>query len=92
MADRAPLGIGIVGCGVIARNHLRALLRFPTEARVVALASRSPESVDGAASYLREQAVAAAADPTCGRRCGHGRAAPRSRRPAADRGTKITVR
>jgi predicted dehydrogenase len=62
MADRAPLGIGIVGCGVIARTHIRALLQFPTEASVVALASRSASSVAGAAEYLREQAEAHAAE------------------------------
>src|SRR3712207_24232 len=62
MAARAPLGIGIVGCGVIARAHLRALLRFPGEARVVALASRSPDSIAGAAEYLRTQAEADAAE------------------------------
>jgi UDP-N-acetyl-2-amino-2-deoxyglucuronate dehydrogenase len=61
MAERGagpdgPLGVGIVGCGVIARAHLRALLQFPREARVVALASRSAESIAGAAEYLRSQA------------------------------------
>ena len=55
-AARAPLGIGIVGCGTIARTHLRALLQFPEQLRVVALASRSPESIAGAAEYLRSQA------------------------------------
>ena len=41
---------------MIARAHLRALLQFPREARVVALASRSAESIAGAAEYLRTRA------------------------------------
>ncbi len=57
-----PIGIGIVGCGAIARTHIRALLEFPDEARVTALASRSIESVAGAAAYVREQAEAQATD------------------------------
>src|SRR4051812_16513968 len=51
-----PIGVGIIGCGIIARTHIRALLAFPGEARVTALASRSAESIAGAAAYLREQA------------------------------------
>jgi UDP-N-acetyl-2-amino-2-deoxyglucuronate dehydrogenase len=64
MAEGAPLGIGIVGCGVIARTHIRALLQFPREARVVALASRSIESVAGAAEYLRAGAEERATEAT----------------------------
>ena len=56
------LGVGIVGCGIIARTHIRALLAFPGQARVTALASRSQESIAGAAGYLREQAEAHASD------------------------------
>jgi len=47
-----PIRIGIVGCGIIARTHIRALLAFPDHVRVTALASRSAESIDGAAAYL----------------------------------------
>src|SRR5215203_1791990 len=57
-----PIGVGIVGCGIIARTHIRALLAFPGEARITALASRSQESIVGAAAYLREQAETHAAD------------------------------
>src|SRR6188768_4194133 len=57
-----PIGVGIVGCGIIARTHIRALLAFPGETRVTALASRSPESIAAAAGYLQEQARAGAAD------------------------------
>jgi UDP-N-acetyl-2-amino-2-deoxyglucuronate dehydrogenase len=57
-----PIGVGIVGCGIIARTHIRALLAFPHEASVTALASRSQESIAGAAAYLREQAEEHAAD------------------------------
>lgn len=60
-ADR-PIGVGIVGCGIIARTHIRALLAFPGEARVTALASRSEESIAGAAAYLLEQAEEHAAE------------------------------
>src|SRR4051794_10535682 len=60
-SDRPPRG-GIVGCGVIAGAHHRALLAFPGEVRVTALASRSQESIDGAAAYLREQAEEHAAE------------------------------
>lgn len=56
------IGVGIVGCGIIARTHIRALLAFPSEARVTALASRSTESIAGAAAYLREQAEEHAAE------------------------------
>jgi predicted dehydrogenase len=57
-----PIGVGIVGCGIIARTHIRALLAFPHRVRVTALASRSHESIAGAAGYLREQAIEHAAD------------------------------
>src|SRR5262252_299259 len=57
-----PIGVGIVGCGIIARTHIRALLAFPEQARIVALASRSHESIAGAAAYLREQAETHAAE------------------------------
>lgn len=57
-----PIGVGIVGCGIIARTHIRALLALPGEARVTALASRSPASIAGAAAYLREQADEHAAE------------------------------
>src|SRR4051812_28088440 len=57
-----PIGVGIVGCGIIARTHIRALLAFPGRARVTALASRSQESIAGAAAYLREQAEAHAVE------------------------------
>ena len=36
-----PVGFGIVGCGMIARFHARALAEIP-EARIAALVSRSP--------------------------------------------------
>lgn len=40
-----PLGFAIVGCGMIARFHVRALQEIPT-ARVAALVSRSPQSAE----------------------------------------------
>src|SRR6185503_12934205 len=64
MGPGRPIGVGIVGCGIIARTHIRALLAFPGRARVAALASRSQESIAGAAAYLREQIEAHAAEAT----------------------------
>lgn len=40
-----PLGFAIVGCGMIARFHIRALQEIPS-ARVAALVSRTKESAD----------------------------------------------
>jgi len=57
-----PIRVGIVGCGIIARTHIRALLAFPQDAQVTALASRSTESIDGAAAYLHQQASEQAAE------------------------------
>ncbi|MFN8526122.1 MAG: Gfo/Idh/MocA family oxidoreductase [Chloroflexota bacterium] len=56
------INIGIIGCGVIARTHIRALLRFPESARITALASRSSDSIQGAAAFLAQLATTAAAD------------------------------
>ena len=61
-ASEGPIRVGIVGCGLIARTHIRALLAFPGETRVTALASRSTESIAGATGYLQEQARAGAAE------------------------------
>lgn len=49
-------GFAIVGCGMIARFHVRALLEIP-EARVAALVSRSPENA--------QQLIAETALPPC---------------------------
>lgn len=43
MSATAPLGVAIVGCGMIARFHARALAEVP-DARLVALVSRSQAS------------------------------------------------
>jgi predicted dehydrogenase len=75
-----PIGVGIVGCGIIARTHIRALLAFPARARIVALASRSEESVAGAAAYLREQAETHATEAEA---AGDGRLGARYRALAA---------
>jgi predicted dehydrogenase len=40
-----PFGFAIVGCGMIARFHARAIRELP-DARVAALVSRSPEHLD----------------------------------------------
>lgn len=46
----APLGFALVGCGMIARFHARAIAEIP-DARVAALVSRTP----GAAAKLLEE-------------------------------------
>ncbi len=46
-----PLGVAIVGCGMIARFHARALAEIP-EARLVALVSRTESSAQKFASEL----------------------------------------
>ncbi|MCC7369435.1 MAG: Gfo/Idh/MocA family oxidoreductase [Chloroflexi bacterium] len=51
-----PIRVGLVGCGTIARNHIRALLHFAPDTRITALASRSQESIEATATYIGEQA------------------------------------
>ena len=50
------LRFGIVGAGLMAREHIRNLKLFP-EARVVALADPAPSSIDEALETLGEAAV-----------------------------------
>ena len=38
-----PLGFAILGCGMIARFHAKAILELPN-ARLIALQSRHPEN------------------------------------------------
>jgi UDP-N-acetyl-2-amino-2-deoxyglucuronate dehydrogenase len=44
----------MLGCGFIARAHLRGYLRFPSQARIVALCDRSPENASATAAFVRE--------------------------------------
>jgi predicted dehydrogenase len=55
------IGVGILGCGFIARAHLRGYLQFPTEARIVALCSRSGSSITSTLGFIRSHAVEQAA-------------------------------
>ena len=65
-----PIGIGIVGCGIIARTHIRALLAFPGR----------PESPRWPADRRR---ASPAPPPTCATRRGARRRSRGSRRPRA---------
>ena len=38
-----PIGVGILGCGFIARAHMRGYMTFPTEIKIVALYNRTWE-------------------------------------------------
>src|SRR5579871_4729303 len=51
-----PLRFGIVGAGLMAREHIRNLKLFP-EARVAALADPEPASIEEALEALGEAAV-----------------------------------
>jgi predicted dehydrogenase len=55
------IGVGILGCGFIARAHLRGYLQFPSEARIVALCSRSESSITSTLDFIRSHAVEQAA-------------------------------
>ena len=51
------IGVGILGCGFIARAHIRGYMQFPTEARVVALCSRSRDAIVSTLDFIRNQAL-----------------------------------
>jgi predicted dehydrogenase len=53
-----PIGVGILGCGFIARAHIRGYLQFPTRARIVALSDRSEASVASTREFIRAEALA----------------------------------
>ena len=48
-----PIGFAIVGCGMIARFHARALAEIPG-ARIAAVVSRRPETGE---AFVREMAL-----------------------------------
>jgi predicted dehydrogenase len=53
-----PIGVGILGCGFIARAHIRGYLQFPTRARIVALSGRSETSTASALEFIRTETQA----------------------------------
>jgi predicted dehydrogenase len=53
----APVGVGIIGCGVIAGAYLEAAKRFP-QIRVVALADRDPAAAEARGQAFGIPAVA----------------------------------
>jgi len=53
-----PIGVGILGCGFIARAHIRGYLQFPTRARIVALSGRSEASTAAAREFIRTEVQA----------------------------------
>jgi len=51
------IGVGILGCGFIARAHIRGYMQFPNEARIVALCDPSRDAVASTLDYIRHQAL-----------------------------------
>jgi predicted dehydrogenase len=51
-----PIGVGILGCGFIARAHIRGYLQFPARARIVALSGRSEASIASTREFIRTEA------------------------------------
>ena len=52
-----PIGVGILGCGFIARAHMRGYMAFPTETRIVALYNRSRVNAEAARAYIQSYAA-----------------------------------
>jgi UDP-N-acetyl-2-amino-2-deoxyglucuronate dehydrogenase len=52
-----PIGVGILGCGFIARAHMRGYMAFPTETRIVALYNRTRAKAEAARAYIQSYAV-----------------------------------
>ncbi len=55
------IGVGLLGCGFIARAHLRGYLQFPTETRLVALCDRNTDNSASTAEFIRTYAAEQAA-------------------------------
>jgi len=51
------MGVGILGCGFIARAHIRGYMQFPEEARIVALCGRSKDTIASTLDFIRGHAV-----------------------------------
>ena len=51
------IGVGILGCGFIARAHIRGYLAFPTETRIVALYNRTRANAEAARDYIQTYAT-----------------------------------
>jgi len=47
----SPIGIALIGAGMIAKTHVSALASIPTRARLVSIVSRRPERADYLAAY-----------------------------------------
>jgi predicted dehydrogenase/nucleoside-diphosphate-sugar epimerase len=58
----APLRVGIIGGGMMARHHARAIARAPLMARVSAFAERDADARSGMAGVCPEAAVHESAD------------------------------
>src|SRR5512143_1243419 len=52
-----PIGVGVLGCGFIARAHLRGYLQFPTETRIVALCDQSGSCNSATLDFIRTHAA-----------------------------------
>ncbi len=55
--DAKQMGVGILGCGFIARAHIRGYMQFPEEARIVALCGRSKDTITSTLDFIRGHAV-----------------------------------
>lgn len=55
------LGVGLLGCGFIARTHVRSLLEFADEIRIAALCDRSGSCACNIREYIGEYAAEQAA-------------------------------
>ena len=60
MTDRT-LGVALLGCGFIARTHIRSVLQFAGEVRIVALCDRSGQCGCDTLEFLRSFAAEEAA-------------------------------
>ena len=52
-----PIGVGILGCGFIARAHMRGYMAFPTETRITALYNRTRAKAEAARDYIHSYAA-----------------------------------
>ncbi|HBY96071.1 MAG: Gfo/Idh/MocA family oxidoreductase [Ardenticatenaceae bacterium] len=54
MTETIPIRVGVIGCGGMARQHVRRMLRETTTTRLVALCDLSPSACAATAAIFRE--------------------------------------
>jgi predicted dehydrogenase len=84
-----PIGVALLGCGFIARTHLRNTLQLADRARIVALCDRSGQCGCETLDYLRRYAAEQAA--SIGERLGHAANPAEAARLAARRAGLIAA-